>query len=344
MKIYIDGEFVEKAEAKISVFDHGFLYGDGVFEGIRLYRGNVFRLEEHLKRFEDSAHAVMIRMPLGRSELREAICEACRINGLVDGYIRLVLTRGVGSLGLSPKECPNPSIIIIADAIQLYPDNFYTEGLKIITVPTRRTGAAALPPMVKSLNYLNNIMAKLEAQHCGYHEAIMLNDAGYVAECTGDNLFIFQGRNARDAALLGGKPAGNHPRSDSRTGRARGDTGREKGPDPLRRLGGGGVFSDRHGRRGDPGYRVGRPTDRGRQAGQGDPSIAGGLPGDRRRRGDSHHEMTVSAGCCASPVIRNDLTVGPQTGIFGVWQNLPSAPDARSQRPSISPRSRTTRS
>jgi len=138
MKVYIDGAFVAKDDAKVSVFDHGFLYGDGVFEGIRLYKGNVFRLDEHLRRLEDSAHALMIRMPLSREQLREAVCESCRINNLTDGYIRLIVTRGVGSLGLSPKDCHQPSVIIIADAIQLYPNNFYTEGLKIITVPTRR--------------------------------------------------------------------------------------------------------------------------------------------------------------------------------------------------------------
>ncbi len=190
MKVYIDGKFVDKADAKVSVFDHGFLYGDGVFEGIRLYDGCVFKLEEHLERLEYSAKAILLDMPWSRKEISDATCEACRVNGLKNGYIRLIVSRGEGSLGLSPKSCPKPSLIIIADSIQLYPKEFYEKGLKLITVPTRRCNPAALPPMVKSLNYLNNILAKMEALQHGYHEAIMLNDQGYIAECTGDNLFM----------------------------------------------------------------------------------------------------------------------------------------------------------
>ena len=190
LKIYLNGEFVKKSEAKISVFDHGFLYGDGVFEGIRAYNGCVYKLEEHLERLEYSAKAMLIKLSESRSQLSEAVCESCRVNGLRDGYIRMIVTRGVGSLGLSPRSCANPSIIIIADKIQLYPEEFYTRGLRIITVPTRRLGPAMLPPMIKSLNYVNNILAKIEAHHSGYEEAIMLDDAGYIAECTGDNLFI----------------------------------------------------------------------------------------------------------------------------------------------------------
>lgn len=206
-KIYIDGQFVDAAEAKISVFDHGLLYGDGIFEGIRLYQGNVFRLEAHLKRLEDSAKAIMLTIPLSRAEMREAVCEACRINQLQDGYIRLIVTRGVGNLGLSPVGC-KPSVIIIAGKIQLYPPETYTVGLKIITVATRRVNPAALPPMVKSLNYLNNIMAKMEAQQLGYLEAIMLNDAGFVAECTGDNLFLFRGDELVTPAVNAGNLRG----------------------------------------------------------------------------------------------------------------------------------------
>jgi branched-chain amino acid aminotransferase len=190
LQIYLDGEFVPKSEAKISVFDHGLLYGDGVFEGIRVYGGCVFRLDEHLERLEYSARALLLKMPWSRQELSDAVCETCRRNNLTDGYIRLLVTRGVGSLGLSPRSCIKPSLIIIADKIQLYPEEYYEKGLKIITVPTRRSGPAMLPPMVKSLNYVNNILAKIEAQHSGYEEAIMLDDAGYVAECTGDNLFL----------------------------------------------------------------------------------------------------------------------------------------------------------
>ncbi|MBC2604261.1 branched-chain-amino-acid transaminase [Puniceicoccus vermicola] len=193
MKVYLNGEFVEKEDAKVSVFDHGFLYGDGVFEGIRLYSGNIFKLEEHLIRLEQSAKALLLDMPVTRDEMRELVCESCRVNGLTDGYIRLIVTRGVGSLGLSPKGCGPSGLVIIADTIELFPKRFYEEGLKIVTVPTRRLGAASLPPMVKSLNYLNNILAKIEAQASGHLEALMLNDQGYVAECSGDNVFIIQG-------------------------------------------------------------------------------------------------------------------------------------------------------
>jgi branched-chain amino acid aminotransferase len=190
MKIYLDGKFVDSSEAKVSVFDHGLLYGDGVFEGIRLYGGNIFRLEEHLERLEYSAKALMLDMPLSRAELREVTCETCRQNGLTDAYIRLVITRGVGDLGLAPWLCPKPSIFIIASKISLYPQEHYDNGLAIVTVPTRRISPAALPPTIKSLNYLNNILGKIEARQFGALEAIMLNEQGYVAECTADNVFI----------------------------------------------------------------------------------------------------------------------------------------------------------
>jgi branched-chain amino acid aminotransferase len=190
MKIYLDGQYVDSADAKVSVFDHGLLYGDGVFEGIRLYSGNVFRLEEHLERLEYSARAIMLKLPLTRAELREATCETCRLNGLSNGYIRLVATRGVGDLGLAPWLCPKPSVFIIASTISLYPKEHYENGLSIVTVPTRRVNPAALPPAVKSLNYLNNILGKIEARQFGALEAIMLNDQGFVAECTADNIFI----------------------------------------------------------------------------------------------------------------------------------------------------------
>ncbi|PTY07332.1 branched-chain-amino-acid transaminase [Opitutaceae bacterium EW11] len=190
MKIYLDGKFVDQADAKISVFDHGLLYGDGVFEGIRLYGGNVFRLDEHLERLEYSAKAILLSMPWSRKEISDATCETCRQNGLQDGYIRLVVTRGVGDLGLSPWLCPKPSIFIIANKIALYPPETYTTGLSIVTVPTRRVNSAAFSPAIKSLNYLNNILAKIEAKQFGALEAILLNDQGYVAECTGDNIFI----------------------------------------------------------------------------------------------------------------------------------------------------------
>ena len=190
MKIYLDGKFVDEADAKVSVFDHGLLYGDGIFEGIRLYGGNVFRLEEHLERFEYSARALLLTPPLSRKELSWVVCETCRQNNLTDAYIRLVVTRGVGDLGLAPWLCPKPTTFCIASKISLYPKEFYDNGLAIVTVPTRRIGPAALPPTIKSLNYVNNILGKIEAKQFGALEAIMLNEQGYVAECTADNVFI----------------------------------------------------------------------------------------------------------------------------------------------------------
>ena len=190
MKIYLNGEFVEKSDAKISVFDHGLLYGDGVFEGIRLYDNCVYKLDEHLERLEFSAKAILLDLPMKRDEFAHAVCETCRENGLTNGYIRLVVTRGAGHLGLTPDGCGPPSVVIIADEIQLYPEELYENGLRIISVPTRRINASALPPAVKSLNYLNNILAKIEAKRVGFQEALMLNDKGEIAECTGDNVFI----------------------------------------------------------------------------------------------------------------------------------------------------------
>ncbi len=208
MKVYLDGQLVDAADAKISVFDHGLLYGDGIFEGIRIYDGNVFRLEEHLERFEYSAKAILLKLPWSRQEISDAVCDTCRANGLKDGYIRLVATRGKGDLGLSPWLCPKPSLFVIADKIKLYPQEHYENGLAIVTVPTRRMNPAALSPAIKSLNYLNNILAKIEAQQFGALEAIMLNDQGMVAECTGDNVFIVhKGRiftpSAQQGALRG---------------------------------------------------------------------------------------------------------------------------------------------
>jgi branched-chain amino acid aminotransferase len=190
MKIFLDGRYVDEADAKVSVFDHGLLYGDGVFEGIRLYGGNVFRLEEHLERFEYSAKAILLDMPLTRKEWSDAICETCRANGLKDGYIRAVVTRGVGDLGLAPWLCAKPSYFVIASKISLYPTEHYEKGLAIVTVPTRRIGPAAIPATIKSLNYLNNILGKIEARQAGALEAIMLNEQGFVAEATADNVFI----------------------------------------------------------------------------------------------------------------------------------------------------------
>lgn len=190
MKIYIDGALYPEAEAKVSVFDHGLLYGDGIFEGIRFYNGRVFRLTEHLLRLWDSARALMLTIPMSMEEMEEAVLATIRANELHDGYIRLVITRGKGNLGLSPDRCPRASVIIIVATIQLYPEEKYQTGMVMVTCATRRTAPAALSPAVKSLNYLNNIMAKIEANHAKADEGLMLNEEGYVAECTGDNVFI----------------------------------------------------------------------------------------------------------------------------------------------------------
>ena len=190
--IYLDGRIVPEAEAKISVFDHGLLYGDGVFEGIRFYNGRVFRLEEHIRRLFDSAKSILLTVPLSHEQLVQATCETIRANGLRDGYVRLVITRGVGPMGLSPFKCPKPSIFIIAATIALYPPEAYKTGLTMATVATRRPSHDILSPQVKSLNYLNNVMAKVEAIQAGAEEGLMLNDVGLVAECSGDNIFIIR--------------------------------------------------------------------------------------------------------------------------------------------------------
>lgn len=188
--IYIDGQLLPEAEARISVFDHGLLYGDGVFEGIRFYNGRVFRLEQHIRRLYDSARSILLTIPMSQEEMIKATCETVAANKLQDGYIRLVITRGVGPMGLSPYKCPKASVIIIASTISLYPKEAYENGLTMATCATRRPSHDILSPQVKSLNYLNNVMAKVEAIQAGAEEGLMLNDLGLVAECTGDNLFI----------------------------------------------------------------------------------------------------------------------------------------------------------
>ncbi|MFA5155793.1 MAG: branched-chain-amino-acid transaminase [Candidatus Omnitrophota bacterium] len=191
MKIYINGKFYEKQDAKISVFDHGLLYGDGVFEGIRSYDRLVFKLKEHIDRLYESAHSIMLKVPLTKEQMIKAVVATLKANGLDDAYIRLIVTRGEGDLGLDPRKCTGgPSLIIIADKIKLYPEKLYKEGLEIMTVPTIRNLPEAVNPQIKSLNYLNNILAKIEATNSGCEEAIMLDSLGYVAECTGDNIFI----------------------------------------------------------------------------------------------------------------------------------------------------------
>lgn len=191
MKVYINGKFYDKQDAKISVFDHGLLYGDGVFEGIRSYNRLVFRLKEHISRLYESAHTIMLEIPITKEQMVKAVVATLRKNALKDAYIRLIVTRGEGDLGLDPRKCKgHANLIIITDRIVLYPETLYKKGMEIITVSTTRNSHEALNPQIKCLNYLNNIMAKIEAVHLGYEEALMLNEQGYIAECTGDNIFI----------------------------------------------------------------------------------------------------------------------------------------------------------
>lgn len=188
--VFLNGEYVPREMAKVSVFDHGLLYGDGVFEGIRAYGGRVLKLDEHVQRLFESAESISLKVPVSREELKQSILETLRRNKLRDAYIRVVVTRGEGDLGLDPQKCPYPQLIIITDKISIYPEQLYREGLKVVIVCTRRNIPSALNPRIKSLNYLNNILAKMEATARGAPEAIMLNKDGYVAECTGDNIFI----------------------------------------------------------------------------------------------------------------------------------------------------------
>ncbi len=189
-KVYIGGKLFDKADAKISVYDHGLLYGDGIFEGIRSYAGRVFRLKEHVDRLYESAQAIHLAIPMSREDMARAVIDTLAVNNLTDAYIRLIVTRGAGSLGLDPRKTTDPQIIIITDSISLYPPELYEHGLKIITAGTMRNHPAALSPRVKSLNYLNSILAKIEATNAGCLEALMLNHKGEVAECTGDNIFL----------------------------------------------------------------------------------------------------------------------------------------------------------
>jgi branched-chain amino acid aminotransferase len=190
LQIYIAGKLYDKEDAKISVYDHGLLYGDGVFEGMRSYSGKVFRLAEHLDRLWDSAQAIWLTIPMTKDEMAKAVYDTLRVNGIEDGYIRLVVTRGAGSLGLDPNRTSHPQVIIITDHIALYPREFYEKGLELVTASTMRNHPAALSPRIKSLNYLNNILAKIEGLKAGCVEALMLNHKGEVAECTGDNIFL----------------------------------------------------------------------------------------------------------------------------------------------------------
>ncbi len=188
--IFMNDRLVPEDEARVSVFDHGLLYGDGVFEGLRSYSGRVFRLDAHIDRLWASARAICLEIPMTKEAVAKAVIDTLAANKLTDGYIRLVVTRGAGSLGLDPNRTKNPQVIVIADTISLYPAEFYSKGLKIVTAATQRVQSAALSPRIKSLNYLNNIMAKLEGLRAGCVEALMLNHKGEVAECTGDNVFV----------------------------------------------------------------------------------------------------------------------------------------------------------
>jgi branched-chain amino acid aminotransferase len=189
-KVWINGKLFDKADAKVSVYDHGLLYGDGVFEGLRIYNGKVFRLKEHIDRLYESARHIWLEVPLAREQLTDAVVSTVQANNKKDGYIRLVVTRGAGSLGLDPRKTAEPQIIIIVDDITMYPPELYENGMEIVTAATIRNHPNALNPRIKSLNYLNNIMAKIEAIRAGCHEAIMLNPNGEIAECTGDNIFL----------------------------------------------------------------------------------------------------------------------------------------------------------
>ena len=196
-KVWLNGKLVDREDAKISVFDHGLLYGDGVFEGIRSYNGRVFRLKEHIRRLFDSANGIRLAIPMTPDELAKAVADTIQANGLKDAYIRVVVTRGVGTLGLDPNRCQAPTVFVITDKIVLYPPELSENGLEIITAATMRNHPNAVNPRLKSLNYLNNILAKIEAIDAGTLEAVMLNHQGFVAECTGDNLFI-----VRDGVLF----------------------------------------------------------------------------------------------------------------------------------------------
>lgn len=190
--IYLNGQYVPEEQAVVSVFDHGLLYGDGIFEGIRAYYNHVFKLEDHLVRLYESARSLGLNIPVSMAEMEEVVLETCRRNNLKDAYIRLVVTRGRGDLGLDPRNCPTPTIFCIAASIQLYPDELYERGMELVTVPTRRNLTEASNPQIKSLNYLNNIFAKMEASLMGAPEGLLLNQEGYVAEATGDNIFIIK--------------------------------------------------------------------------------------------------------------------------------------------------------
>ncbi|MCL5677532.1 MAG: branched-chain-amino-acid transaminase [Firmicutes bacterium] len=192
VEVYVNGSFYPQEEAKVSVFDHGYLYGDGVFEGIRAYDGRIFRLDEHVQRLYNSAKAILLDIPIPREEMRRVIVDSVRRNHLRDAYIRPVVSRGPGDLGLDPRKCPRATVVVVADTIRLYPQSLYETGMQVVSVATRRNHNESISPRIKSLNYLNSIMAKIEANHLGYPEVVILNAEGYVAEGTGDNIFVLR--------------------------------------------------------------------------------------------------------------------------------------------------------
>jgi len=233
VKIYIDGEFLDREDARVSVFDHGLLYGDGVFEGIRVYGGTVFKLLEHINRLYESARAIMLDIPVEPLDMAEAVRETVVVNSMSDGYVRLIVTRGAGDLGLDPRSCSRPSVIIIASGIQVYPAEHYEKGIELVTVATRRVPAESLEPRVKSLNYLNNVLAKMEAAKAGCLEAVMLNTDGYVAECTADNIFVVRGGALRTPPSYHGALEGITMNTVLELARGK---GMDAGPYPLTRF------------------------------------------------------------------------------------------------------------
>ena len=262
LKVYINGKLYDKQQAAISVYDHGLLYGDGVFEGIRSYAGKVFRLDEHLDRLWNSAKAIWLQIPISKAEMAKAIVDTLAVNQIADGYIRVVVTRGVGTLGLDPNRCSSPQVIIITDLISLYPDELYQKGLEIITVSTMRNHPAALSPRIKSLNYLNNILAKIEGLQAGSIEALMLNHKGEVAECTGDNLFLVRGGELLTPPIDAGILEGITRSAVIELARQDRDHGQGDSLDEARRLHRRRVLSHRHGRRGHSRGQGRQPHDR----------------------------------------------------------------------------------
>jgi len=208
MAVYVDGKIVSKEDARISVFDHGFLYGDGIFEGIRVYEGNIFRLEQHIDRLYESAQTIMLEIPMTHAELTQATLDTVAASAMQDAYIRLVISRGVGDLGIDPTKCKKPTVVIIVDTITLYPEEFYHKGIPLVTSSVPRVPGVCVDPRIKSLNYLNNILAKIEARNAGVPEALMLNIKGRVAECTADNIFMYKDGELKTPNLMEGALGG----------------------------------------------------------------------------------------------------------------------------------------